>query len=104
MQVYNLRPDDATHKSNANFVFTVKRGAEAVQGMQFKESSEGMKQTGEQVTIERFLPLATLAPGKYTLQVDATDTLSKQTISRTADFTVKAAQAIKTTASAAPGR
>jgi len=104
MQVYNLKPDDSTHKSNANFVFTVKRGAEPVQGMQFKETSEGMKQTGEQVTIERFLPLATLAPGKYTLEVDATDTLSKQTISRTADFTVKAPHAIKTTASAAPGR
>jgi GWxTD domain-containing protein len=104
MQVYNLKPDDATHKSNASFVFTVKHGAEAVQGMQFKETSEGMKQTGEQVTIERFLPLATLAPGKYTLEVDATDTLSKQTISRTADFTVKVPPAIKTTASAAPGR
>ena len=28
-----------------------------------------MKQTGDQVTIERLLPLATLAPGKYTLEV-----------------------------------
>src|SRR2546430_1350353 len=91
MQVYNLKPDDSTHKSNANFAFTVKRGNEPVPGMQFKESSADMKQTGEQVTIERFLPLATLAPGKYTLEVDATDTHSNQTISRTADFTVKAA-------------
>jgi len=30
--------------------------------MQFKETSEEMKQTGDQVTIERLLPLATLAP------------------------------------------
>src|SRR5436853_1121086 len=104
MQVYNLKPDDSTHKSNANFAFTVKRGNEPVPGMQFKESSADMKQTGEQVTIERFLPLATLAPGKYTLEVDATDTHSNQTISRTADFTVKAAPEAKTTASTAPGR
>jgi len=104
MQVYNLKPDDSTHKSNANFAFTVKRGNDPVPGMQFKESSADMKQTGEQVTIERFLPLATLAPGKYTLEVDATDTHSNQTISRTADFTVKAPQEIKTTASSAPGR
>ena len=95
MQVYNLKPDDSTHKANANFAFTVKRGNEPVPGMQ---------QTGEQVTIERFLPLATLAPGKYTLEVDATDTHSNQTISRTADFTVKAAPEAKTTASTAPGR
>lgn len=104
MQVYNLKPDDATHKSSANFQFTVKKGNEPVPGMQFKETSEDMKQTGEQITIERFLPLATLPPGKYTLEVDATDVHSNQSISRTADFTVKALQEIKTQASAAPGR
>jgi len=48
-----------------------------------------MKQSGDQVTIERLLPLATLAPGKYTLEINATDSLTKQTITRTADFTVK---------------
>src|SRR5215831_4924656 len=104
MQVYNLKPDDATHKSSANFQFTVKKGNDPVPGMQFKETSEDLKQTGEQVTIERFLPLATLAPGKYTLEVNATDVHSNQTISRTADFTVKAPQEIKTQASAQPGR
>src|SRR5436309_11522085 len=97
LQVYNLKPDDATHKSSANFQFTVKKGNEPVAGMQFKETSEDLKQTGEQVTIERFLPLATLPPGKYTLEVNATDAHSNQTISRTADFTVKARQEIKTT-------
>jgi len=102
MQVYNLKPDDATHKSSATFEFTVKKGNESI--MQFKETSVEMKQTGDQVTIERLLPLATLAPGKYTLEVNATDTLSKQTISRTADFTVKAAPETKTVAKAAPGR
>ena len=104
MQVYNLKPDDSTHKSSANFQFTVKKGSEPMPGMQFKETSEDLKQTGEQVTIERFLPLATLPPGKYTLEVNATDAHSNQTISRTADFTVKAPQEIKTTASSAPGR
>src|SRR6266478_1153181 len=102
MQVYNLKPDDTTHKSNATFEFTVKKGNESI--MQFKETSVEMKQTGDQVTIERLLPLATLAPGKYTLEVNATDTLSKQTISRTADFTVKAAPETKTVAKATPGR
>ena len=104
MQVYNLKPDDKTHKSSANFQFIVNRGKEPVPGMQFKETSEEMKQTGEQVTIERFLPLATLSPGKYTLEVSATDALANQTISRSADFTVKAPQEIKTAAKAAPGR
>jgi len=50
------------------------------------------------------LPLATLAPGKYTLEINATDTLSNQTISRTAEFTVKAPPETKTAANATPGR
>src|SRR5512137_1243638 len=88
MQVYNLKPDEKTHKSSATFQFTVKKGDAQV--MQFKETSEEMKQTGEQVTIERLLPLATLAPGKYALEVVATDGHSNQSITRTAEFTVKA--------------
>src|SRR6202048_1192324 len=87
MQVYNLKPDDKTHKSNATFQYTVKKGGAQV--LQFKETSVDMKQTGDQITIERLLPLSTLAPGKYTLEINATDTLSNQTILRTADFTVK---------------
>lgn len=104
MQVYNLKPDDKTHKSNATFLFTVKKGDQLVPGMQFKITTEEMKQTGDQVTIERLLPLATLAPGKYTLEVNATDTLANQTISRTAEFTVKAPPEVKTAAQVAPGR
>jgi hypothetical protein len=72
--------------------------------MQFKETSEEMKQTGDQVTIERLLPLATLAPGKYSLEVNATDSLSKQTVSRTAEFTVRPPVEIKAAANATPGR
>jgi len=102
MQVYNLKPDDKSHKSSATFEFTVKKGKDQV--MQFKETSEEMKQTGDQVTIERLLPLASLAPGKYSLEVNARDTLSNQTISRSAEFTVKAPAETKTAVNAAPGR
>jgi GWxTD domain-containing protein len=103
LQIYNLKPDDKTHKSDAAFVFTVKKGDQQV--MQFKESSEDMKQTGDQVTIERLLPLATLAPGKYTLEVSATDRLAQTTISRTADFSIKnPVEAQKAAANVSPGR
>jgi len=102
MQVYNLKPDEKTHKSNATFQYTVKKGDEKV--MQFKETSEDMKQTGEQVTIERLLPLATLQPGKYSLEIVATDTLSNKAVSKSVDFTVKPSVETKTAAAnAAPG-
>jgi GWxTD domain-containing protein len=102
LQVYNLKPDEKTHKSDASFVFTVKKGEQQV--MQFKENSADMKQTGDQVTIERLLPLATLTPGKYTLEVSATDKLAQATISRTADFSIKAPVEQKAAANVTSGR
>jgi hypothetical protein len=102
MQVYNFKADEKTHKSSGSFQYTVKKGNEQI--MQFKETSEEMKQTGDQITIERLLPLATLTPGKYTLVINATDGLSNQTISRTADFTVKQPAETKTAANTMPGR
>jgi hypothetical protein len=102
MQVYNLKPDEKTHKSNATLQFTVRKGDQQV--MQFKETSAEMKQTGDQITIERLLPLATLAPGKYILEVNATDALSNQTISKTAEFTVKATPETKLASKTVPGR
>jgi GWxTD domain-containing protein len=102
LQIYNLKGDEKTHKSNANFVYTVKKGDQQV--MQFKETSADMKQTGDQVTIERLLPLATLTPGKYTLEVNATDLLSNVTISRSAEFSVKNPVEQKTAANVTPGR
>jgi GWxTD domain-containing protein len=104
MQVYNLKADETTHKSNASFLYTVRKGDQQV--MQFKETSADMKQVGDQVTIERLLPLATLAPGKYTLEINATDSITNQTITRSAEFTVKepTASPLKSAANAAPGR
>ena len=104
MQVYNLKPDEKTHHSDSTFKYTVKKGDQQI--MQFKETGGDMKQTGDQVTIERLLPLATLAPGKYTLEVSATDALANQTISCSAEFTIKLPIVIptKTAANAAPGR
>jgi GWxTD domain-containing protein len=102
LQIYNLKGDEKTHKNNANFTYTVKKGDQQV--MQFKETSADMKQTGDQVTIERLLPLATLAPGKYTLEVNATDLLSNVTISRSAEFSVKNPVEQKSAANVTPGR
>ena len=102
LQVYNLKPDEKTHKSSATFVYTVRKGDQQI--MQFKENSEDMKQTGDQVTIERLLPLATLAPGKYTLEVTATDKLAQSSVSRSADFSIRTPADQKAAENVAPGR
>jgi GWxTD domain-containing protein len=102
MQVYNLKPDEKTHKSTATFEYVVKKGDQEV--FKHTETSAEMKQTGDQVTIERLLPLATFAPGKYTLEVSAKDALSNQSITRSAEFTVKEPAATKTASNSTPGR
>jgi hypothetical protein len=104
LQIYNLKGDEKTHKNNASFVFTIKKGNEPVTGMQFKLTSADLKETGDQVTIERLLPLATLTPGKYTLEVNATDLLANATISRSAEFSVRNPVEQKTASNATPGR
>src|SRR5246500_133827 len=46
MQVYNLKPDEQTHKSNATFLYTVKKAGDKADQpaiLQFKESSVDMK-------------------------------------------------------------
>jgi len=102
LQIYNFKQDPKTHKCDATFVYTVKRGEQQV--MQFKETSADLKQLGDQITIERLLPLATLTPGQYTLDISATDKVAQTSISRSAQFTVKAPVEQSAAANVTPGR
>ena len=105
MQIYNLKSDEKTHKSSATFQVAVKKGSQPVPDMQFQMTSAELKQTGDQVTIERWLPLSSLAPGKYTLEIHATDDVANQSISKTAEFTVKGApETTRAAANTVPGR
>ncbi|HTQ86505.1 MAG TPA: GWxTD domain-containing protein [Candidatus Solibacter sp.] len=92
VQIYNLSVDEKTHKSDVDFSFIVtqedgKSGKELIRKV---ETSAELGQTGQQVTLEKLVPLAPFAPGRYKITVLVTDKISKQTISPTAEFTVKA--------------
>src|SRR5229473_40637 len=102
LQLYNLKVDDKSHRANASVEFRVRKDQQEV--WKTAETSEQLRQTGEQITIERLLPLNSLQPGRYKLEIRATDQLTNQTILRTADFTVKAAVAEKIAEKKAPGR
>jgi hypothetical protein len=41
------------------------------------------------MTLENMITLGSLAPGKYQIAIAVTDNLTKQTITPTAEFTVK---------------
>jgi hypothetical protein len=100
LQLYNLKTDDKTHKNNATVNIKVFQGD--MQLANVVRTSEQLKQTGEELTLQETISLVSMPPGKYRLQIDATDAVSNQTVSRTADFTV--APAAATAAQASPGR
>ena len=103
LQLYNLKTDEKTHKNNASVNIQVFQGDKPVAHV--VQTSEQLKQTGEELTLEQGMPLATLPPGKYRLQIDATDAIANQTVSRTTEFTVApAAPDSKAAAQASPGR
>ena len=95
LQIYNLGVDEKTHHSDVTYDFILTRldGGTAKEVFHKKETSDEFGQSGQQVTLEKRIPLAGLEPGRYKFTVQVTDNVSKQSISPTADFTVKEAAA-----------
>jgi hypothetical protein len=57
------------------------------------------------MTLQEALPPGSLAPGKYRLEIKATDTLANQTVSRSTEFTITPVPGgEKTAAEASPTR
>ena len=86
LQLYNLKVDDKTHKNDLSLDVKVSQGQQTVS--HDVKTGEDLKQNGEQVTYEHVIAPKALPPGKYKLEIQATDLLTKQTVSRSADFTV----------------
>lgn len=82
MQVYNLSTDPGTHKPSADIQYDLTKDGKSL----YSKSEQA--QTA-QVTISKTLPLKTLQPGEYTIEVKVTDNVSKQTISKPATFQVQ---------------
>src|ERR1700728_1792221 len=101
LQVYNLKVDDKTHKADASVEYRVTKEKETQPTLTFSIPADKVPQHGEEMTIENRITLASLPPGKYQLAIAVTDNLAKQTITPTADFTVKPPA---TGAAAAPAR
>jgi GWxTD domain-containing protein len=86
LQLYNLKLDAQSHKTNVSVAYRILKDHRQV--WQQDESSEQLQQSREQITIERNLPLSSLTPGRYSLEIYVIDLLTNQTVTRTADFTV----------------
>jgi GWxTD domain-containing protein len=86
LQLYNLKLDEASHKINVSVAYRITKEQQEV--WRTVETPEHLHQGGEQLTIERLIPVASLAPGHYTMEVTAIDLLTNETVIRNANFTV----------------
>ena len=86
VQLYNLRVDDTLHKTDVSVAYRILNDGREL--WREVETADHLHQGGEQLTIQRYLPVDSLQPGKYTVEVIAIDLLRNETIIRTADFTV----------------
>src|SRR5229473_263797 len=93
LQLYNLKLDDASHKTNVSVAYRITKDQQEI--WRTVETADHLHQGGEQLTIERLIPVASLVPGHYTIEVTAIDLLTNDTVIRTADFTVKSAPPAK---------
>lgn len=90
LQVYNLKTDDKTHKPDTSVEYRVLRDKETAPMLKFDLPASKLPEHGEELTLENMITLGSLSPGKYKLEVAVTDNLTKQTITPSAEFTVKA--------------
>jgi GWxTD domain-containing protein len=93
LQIYNLKVDDKTHKSDATVQYRVMKDKATEPVLKFDIPKDKLPEHGEELTLENIITLGSLAPGAYKLEVAVTDNLTKQTITPAMDFTVKAPSA-----------
>ena len=93
MQVYNLKMDPKTHHTSATIKYLI-TGSDKKTVVQETDGGAQLGDTGEQINIEKKLPLAALTPGHYKLQITVRDNVSEQDLVQSADFTVKPADKV----------
>ena len=87
MQVYNLRIGD-DKKNNATIEYQILDTATNKQVLDASESASKLNPNADQLTLEKTMPLASLAPGRYQVVIKVNDGISKQQIAESAPFNV----------------
>ncbi|MBI2686271.1 MAG: GWxTD domain-containing protein [Acidobacteria bacterium] len=86
VKLYNFEADEKTHKPMGQVVYEVNKVGSTDKIFEFTEEIKEGSPT--EVTIEKLLPLKSLAPGQYELKMKVTDKIRNQTVTPTAKFTV----------------
>ncbi|HEY6251838.1 MAG TPA: GWxTD domain-containing protein [Candidatus Angelobacter sp.] len=89
MQVYNLTLDEKTKKPSATVQYQIVNTGTNKPVVDITENTDQMGNVGDQLTLQKSLPLSKLDPGVYQVTIKIDDLVSKQTISPTARFAVE---------------
>jgi uncharacterized protein (DUF2141 family) len=87
MQVYNLGVDPQTHKPSAEIQYEIAKDGKDV--LNQTEDVAKSQSASTQLTLQKRMPLRSLEPGKYTVQIKITDNVKKQTLNPTATFELR---------------
>ena len=89
LKLYNVGSDETTHKPNGQVQYEVVKTGTNEKIFEFTEDVGKIPEaSASQVTIEKLLPLKSLAPGQYTIRLKVTDKNRNQTLTQQGDFTV----------------
>lgn len=88
MQVYNLRVGD-DKKNDATIQYQILDETTNKQILEAQETAAKLNPNADQLTLEKTMPLASLAPGRYQVVIKVNDGISKQQIAESAPFIVE---------------
>ncbi len=89
LKLYNFEGDEQTHKPSGRVDYEVVKSGSTEAVLNFSEDLGQIPgASASQVTIEKILPLKSLAPGQYTIRLKVTDKNRNQVLTPSAQFTV----------------
>jgi len=88
MQVYNLGIGE-NKRNNATIEYQILDSATNKQILDSEEPASKLNPNADQLTLEKTMPLASLAPGRYQVVIKVNDDVSKQQIAESAPFIVE---------------
>ncbi len=89
LQVYNLQLDPESKKAHGTIAYDIVNIQTNKSVLHAEEPSSVYGNTGDQITIEKSMPLANLEPGLYSLKITVNDDVTKQSVNPSARFQVE---------------
>jgi hypothetical protein len=89
IQIYGMLIDQTNQKPSLDATFTIKSGDKVVAEAKSTPANSEQFFYGQRVVVLGKIPLISVPPGKYKLEIKVQDNIANRTISTTTDFRVK---------------